>query len=329
MNTQKRWLYLSVVALALLAAVTVVAERDQKKAPPYPLSLFAQATPDDYLGEKDCAESGCHYPHADNFNRSPHAPFVRNPKAPIDQQGCEACHGPAKPHLEDPTKIFSYSQSKPADIAAMCLRCHADTMRLSQWHRTQHGKADVACTACHQIHWQEHKEPPARGLMNLGSLRSPQTEKEPQPRRLLKFDDPILCSQCHQRQANEFRLNFHHPVPERRLECSECHEAHPSKAAQKRFRPIKEMCVSCHPDKAGPFVYEHDPVAGWSGEGCTECHRAHGSPNPKLLNASSRGLCTQCHTDKSATHYPGRTCWMAGCHGAVHGSNSDAFLRRP
>jgi hypothetical protein len=66
----------------LLAAVTVVAEKEQQKEPPYPLSLFAKTTPDDYMGEKDCAEAGCHYPHADNFNRSPHAPFVATPNCP-------------------------------------------------------------------------------------------------------------------------------------------------------------------------------------------------------------------------------------------------------
>jgi hypothetical protein len=139
-SSQRYWLSLSAVALAVLTAVAVLAERESAKPPPYPLSLFATAKPEDYMGEKDCASAGCHYPHADNFNRSPHAPFMRDPKLPLDKQGCEGCHGPANPHLEDPQKIFSYSDSKPADIAAMCLRCHADTMRLSQWHRTQHGK---------------------------------------------------------------------------------------------------------------------------------------------------------------------------------------------
>jgi hypothetical protein len=127
-NAQRRWFCLSAVALGLLTAVTVVAEKVQQKEPPYPQSLFAKATPDDYMGEKDCTEAGCHYPHADNFNRSPHAPFMRNPKLPLDKQGCEGCHGPANPHLEDPKKIFSYSNSKPQTsqqcaCAAMPTRC--------------------------------------------------------------------------------------------------------------------------------------------------------------------------------------------------------------
>jgi predicted CXXCH cytochrome family protein len=76
-------------------------------------------------------------------------------------------------------------------------------------------------------------------------------------------------------------------------------------------------------------VYEHDPVAGWMGDGCNDCHRSHGSANPRLLKSFSRGLCAQCHTDKSAAHYPGRTCWRAGCHVSLHGSNTDRLFRQP
>ncbi|WP_250664424.1 hypothetical protein, partial [Escherichia coli] len=41
----------------------------------------------------------------------------------------------------------------------------------------------------------------------------------PEPKALLKTDEVTLCSQCHQREVNEFRLNFHHPVPEGRMVC--------------------------------------------------------------------------------------------------------------
>ena len=96
-------------------------------------------------------------------------------------------------------------------------------------------------------------------------------------------------------------------------------------AARTRLRS-RELCVTCHGNVAGPFVYEHDPVVGLTGEGCMECHRPHGSNNPKLLTTFSRGACAQCHTDKANNHFPGRTCWQSGCHVAIHGSNTDPFL---
>jgi predicted CXXCH cytochrome family protein len=59
--------------------------------------------------------------------------------------------------------------------------------------------------------------------------------------------------------------------------CSDCHSPHPTKSDAKKADIQKQMCVTCHADVAGPFVYEHDPVTGWSGDGCVECHKPHGS----------------------------------------------------
>jgi predicted CXXCH cytochrome family protein len=318
------------LALLLLWAVGGSKEKEAKKQQPFPLSLFAQATAESFIGEKECAQ--CHKPYAQTFNASPHALYVRDPKLPVNKQGCEACHGPGEIHLEDVkdrTKVISFSRLKPKEVALVCLRCHADTMRLSQWHRTVHARADVSCIDCHQIHRDAGQgtrdKDKTDGLKLMGQV----FVTAPEPKRLLKSDELTLCGSCHQREVNEFRLNFHHPVPEGRMVCSDCHDVHPSKAANKKVRVIKEMCVTCHAEKSGPFAFEHDPVAGWTGEGCTECHRPHGSHNPRLLKAFSRGLCNQCHTDKGNNHYPGQSCWNVGCHVAVHGSNTDVWLRQP
>ncbi len=329
----RRW-QLTTFALLMVWALAVGVEQEQakkaKKLQPFPLNLFAQAKAEDYIGEKECAQ--CHKRETQTFNASPHALYVRDPKLPVDKKGCEACHGPGEIHLEDVkdlTKVVSFTKSKPKEVSLACLRCHADTMRISQWHRTEHAKADVACTNCHQIHRDEGRgtrdEVKGNGLKLAQRIFVTATE----PKALLKSDEVTLCGQCHQREINEFRLNFHHPVHEGRMVCSDCHDVHPTKAASKKVRAIKEMCITCHADKAGPFAFEHDPVAGWTGDGCVECHRPHGSHNPRLLKAFSRGLCNQCHTDKGNNHYPGQSCWNVGCHVAVHGSNSDVWLRQP
>jgi predicted CXXCH cytochrome family protein len=72
-------------------------------------------------------------------------------------------------------------------------------------------------------------------------------------------------------------------------------------------------------------------------EGCAVCHNPHGSINRKLLVASDPNLCLRCHAQVqgpgvgSSEIYIGKvshtvflrqgTCWSAGCHTAVHGSN--------
>ncbi len=307
-------------------AVTVLSGRERKE-PPFPLNLFAKAKKEDYIGEKECAR--CHKPYFASYERSPHALYMRDTKAPLDRQGCEGCHGPGEIHLEeveDATKVVRYRKSKPEEIARACLRCHGDTMRLAQWHRTDHAKSDVSCTSCHQIH-------PSLEEQRVGKAPLPGSapwvaERVPIAG-LLTSDQVRLCGGCHQRAVNQMRLPFHHPVLQGRMVCTDCHDVHPSKSGRKKAHPFKSTCLTCHAEKTGPFVFEHDPVAGWSGEGCTECHQPHGAPHPSLVKAFSRGLCNQCHTDKGNAHFPGWTCWQAGCHVAVHGSNSDPFLRTP
>lgn len=324
--------------------------KPEKQAKPsaFPLNLFSQATEDDYIDDAMCA--GCHKSAHASFENSPHALYVGNPKSPVDRRGCQSCHGPGGPHisnLEDEKEIYkhiiSYTRVKPKESAAACLRCHNDVLTMAHWQKTGHARADVTCTSCHQMHWPERlRQNPAtdpskedkeagRGVVAGArtNIRPPQFTATPEPKALLKAEETKLCGSCHKRETTEFRHNFHHPVPEGRLVCSDCHDLHPSRDSQKRLRTMKQNCITCHGDIAGPFAFEHDPTSDLSGEGCMECHRPHGSSNPKLLSTFSRGLCNQCHSDKANNHFPGRSCWQSGCHVAIHGSNRDRlFLRR-
>ena len=137
--------------------------------------------------------------------------------------------------------------------------------------------------------------------------------------------------------------------------CSDCHEIHPRRRAEMlagggerltgshgRLRPAREMCVACHAETAGPFVFEHDPVAGLTGEGCVECHRPHGSINRQFLVERDNNLCLKCHLQiqgpdvlpgdfmigkvSHANFIKRGSCWSAGCHEAVHGSNVNPHL---
>ena len=151
--------------------------------------------------------------------------------------------------------------------------------------------------------------------------------------------DPEICFTCHTDKKMEFRLPYHHPVLEGKMGCIDCHDSHgidvkPWTATSEK--DINETCFKCHTDKRGPFIWEHDATK----EGCTVCHKVHGSVNDKMLIARDLNLCLRCHatsTDPSlsghasSTTTAGRwgeaTCWSAGCHQAVHGSNFSNHLR--
>jgi predicted CXXCH cytochrome family protein len=328
-----------VASITVLLGSVVFSEAQTKPKPKdYPLTLFANAQPEDYLPDSVCA--GCHADIAADFGRTYHAAHVKDPKLPVDRQGCQSCHGPGAKHVESVSDdvekarqaIVRYTAVKPAQSSAACLRCHGGTMHATQWTRSAHARSDVGCVNCHTVHHGEGSTMPDRiqpRADDMSAALAPAGIATRAARRYLKAPEPVLCGKCHRREAGEFRRNFHHPVAEGRMTCSDCHEAHPTKASARKSPATKSDCVRCHAEKAGPFRFEHDPVAGWTGDGCIECHRPHGSHNPSLLKSFSRGLCAQCHTDKMTSHNPGQTCWNSGCHQALHGSNTDRrFLTR-
>ncbi len=307
-----------------LAALLAASMLQAAQKPSAPLQAFAQAKPTDYVGDERCA--GCHEEVVDGFPKSPHAIYVHNQGLSVDRQGCESCHGPGRAHIESQEQgkhIIAYGKLSPKEVVDACLRCHGDLMKKPHFRSEAHARAGLSCISCHQIHPK-----PAEGglLQNHGLVKHVfAATKDSNP--LLRYDEATLCNECHKPEVAAFRKSSHHPVPEGRLTCSDCHSIHPTNADKLKKSSIKDNCVTCHSEIAGPFVYEHDPVAGWTGGGCVECHNPHGSQNPKLLVAFSRGLCLQCHTAQGGSnHFPGQSCWVSGCHAALHGSNHDPRL---
>lgn len=147
-----------------------------------------------------------------------------------------------------------------------------------------------------------------------------------------------VCYECHGEVRGQFNLPNHHPAPEGRLSCTDCHSPHKGSAHKGGGTSLfarDETCLRCHPAQRGPFVFEHEAMR----EGCTTCHNAHGSINAKLLNVRDSNLCLKCHfqrvqggsiliggSDHTLRVQQG-TCWTAGCHEAVHGSRVSSSLR--
>ena len=243
-----------------------------------------------------------------NFESTPHFQTTLH-----DGHGCESCHGPGSAHVEgggDVTKIVSFKSMSKQDANSRCLSCHGESHKQRYFSASAHANNDVGCLDCHSPHHAKEQE------------------------HLLVRAQPNLCYGCHATAKADFAKPYHHRVDEGLIQCSDCHNVHGTTTLrQVRTLPSGDaICVKCHADKQGPFVYEHVPVKT---EGCSSCHTPHGSTNPRYLRVSQVNLlCLQCHTfpvqgpagpsHNQSTKY--QACTM--CHAAIHGSNSsNVFFR--
>ena len=150
---------------------------------------------------------------------------------------------------------------------------------------------------------------------------------------------PETCFQCHLDKRGEFNLPHHHPVLEGKVSCGDCHNPHKGGAVIGGGTALAtefDTCGRCHTAQRGPFVFEHEAVR----EGCTTCHAVHGSVNARMLKERNATLCLKCHFQQQTTagrifiggqdhttRLPRGSCWSAGCHEAVHGSQIGSSLR--
>jgi DmsE family decaheme c-type cytochrome len=105
---------------------------------------------------------------------------------------------------------------------------------------------------------------------------------------------------------------------------------------------VNDTCYTCHMEKRGPFVHDHQPV----GEDCTICHNPHGTTTESMLKMRPPFLCQSCHTPHTPVQpsltgqpstSPNSLGWWTGaaitqgrgcvnCHTQVHGSNNPSSV---
>jgi DmsE family decaheme c-type cytochrome len=276
-----------------------------KPAAAVPTKDAAQNT---FVGGDVCAT--CHEEVAKKFAGNAHTRLAAQHGAA--GVNCEGCHGPGGAHVEgggDISKIFNPAKASAKEVDRKCLSCHEG--KHSNFERSAHGEANVSCVGCHDIH----------GSKEVALLKAPQ---------------PMLCYQCHTDVKPQFSMPFHHKVNEGLVQCSDCHDPHGTfeKKGLKTASQQDAVCVKCHTETAGPWVFEHNVVKT---EGCTACHTPHGGPNPRLLNrANVNTICLQCHSPSQnfttsaplgpahnqAAQY--QSCTI--CHSAIHGSNTSGVF---
>lgn len=287
----------------------------QKLAQVFLTTLLAAAGPAAFAAEADSACLACHdseiEPAVASLNQTVHGHLP-------DDGGCTSCHGASEDHMLDPTGVapdVSFGPQHPAPAAArngQCLTCHGGGQR-TMWMGSEHEQDGMACTDCHGIHQAQGPLPDKKATTEL-------------------------CTSCHSAIRAELHLPSRHPIAEGKTACTDCHNPHGGAGeALLREVSVNDNCVGCHPDKRGPFLWEHEPVS----EDCTLCHRPHGSVHDELLTTQGPALCQQCHSaafhpsqpygaeglaSGSASPYVlGKNC--LNCHSQIHGSNHPSGAR--
>ena len=266
-----------------------------------------------YVGAETC--KSCHVEIYNAWEKTPHWKTTLNKLGGPSKQGCEGCHGPGADHVADSgdvSKIFAFKNVSTKETNARCMSCHAGGQQHMNAINSVHTQNNVSCISCHSQHHSHTKE------------------------FLLAKAQPELCYSCHLQKKAEFEMPFHHRVNEGLVQCTDCHNPHGTVGPkQVRTSATQDaVCFTCHIDKEGPFVFEHEAVKI---DGCSTCHIPHGGANPHMLKVSNVNLlCLQCHTNSAPGGRTGgapgtpsfhsqatffKSCTL--CHSQIHGSNFD------
>lgn len=266
--------------------------------------------------------------------------------------GARAHRPPQRSHMRQPLLALLVSGSL---LAGAVLSCSAPSKRIIAPPAVIKGAEPVGtetCAGCHEekargypytahgrYFFPEEEGEEAMGCETCHGQGSLHMEAGGDARYIIDpSETPGVCYRCHIQTRVAFNLEYHHPVREGRMTCTNCHDPHGEdiyKARGMRMGRERAVCSQCHKEQDRPRVFVHEALR----EGCTMCHRAHGSVNDKLLVENDSNLCLKCHAQIST---PGSmvigdfghtnrlaqgTCWSAGCHTAVHGSDINPHLR--
>jgi DmsE family decaheme c-type cytochrome len=294
-----------------------------------------------YVGSDACQE--CHKQGYKKFASIKMGKvFFEAPRNELESRGCEACHGPAREHIEasrarDAARaagttyngprasefIIRFGKDSPLSIteqSARCLQCHEKGQRLF-WQGSNHESRGLGCVTCHQVH--QTPQP----MVTNAKYTEPLSENV-----LVKRNTQMeVCFTCHPMRRAQLQRSSHMPVREGKVTCTDCHNPHGTPNPKLLITStVNETCYKCHPERRGPFLFEHPPVM----ENCVNCHDPHGSVNPQLLKVREPRLCEGCHSVSGHNTQPqlastvyvfNRSC--TNCHSTMHGSNSPAGAR--
>jgi predicted CXXCH cytochrome family protein len=206
--------------------------------------------------------------------------------SPVVNVLCETCHKP------DPKVDSIILPLGKVDV--LCFRCHVNQKNWKTMAHV-HGPAGTGdCTVCHNPHGDQFQG------------------------QLWAAGDKELCIACHtdkKKLIYEIKGLYVHGILTG-SGCTACHSPHATPYRFQLFKPIYELCTSCHTKLAGverghpvdkhPVRGGKDPRRAGHEFSCTSCHNPHGSRYKFMLVGDVIGeqVCVDCHSKKKTALAP-------------------------
>jgi len=249
-----------------------------------------------------------------------HPPAVRD---------CLKCHDPHS--SENKYQLLKATSGEAKEN--LCLSCHQTGLNVPE-KGSRHAALDMGCETCHTT----HKTGADQKIENQFHLTKATPElcldcHDPKDAALQKShqNQPFAtanCLQCHdphQSAAPKLMARFMHP-PFADKSCEMCHAPAKDGKVVLTQASVKDLCVTCHDDKAKLIESAKVQHPGAAGD-CTDCHTPHASAQPGLPKTDAVNICIGCHTDqaeqgkKAHLHQPAFRQGCATCHEPHGGSN--------
>jgi predicted CXXCH cytochrome family protein len=249
---------------------------------------------------------------------------------------CLKCHDP---HTSDNKNQLRKTMSGVTKDDNLCLSCHTQGMNVPA-KGSRHAALDMGCDTCHTIHKVGAKGNPefdfhltkAAPTLCL-DCHDPKDASLQKAHQNQPFDS-ANCLQCHDPHSSavpKLMARFMHP-PFADKSCETCHAPAKNGKIVLAQATVKELCVTCHDDKAKLIDSAKVQHPGAAGD-CTDCHNPHASKYPGLPKTNGVQICLGCHSEqaemmatKKVLHQPAFGQGCATCH-EPHGSANEKLLR--
>jgi predicted CXXCH cytochrome family protein len=250
------------------------------------------------------------------------------------ERDCLTCHDP---HTSaNKNQLLKATSGEKKDN--LCLTCHNQGTKVPE-KGSRHAALDTGCDTCHTTH-KTGADPTTENRFHLTKATPALCIDchDPKDAALQKAhqNQPFggaNCIQCHdphQSAAPKLMAKFTHP-PFADKSCEMCHAPAKDGKVVLTQANVKDLCVTCHSDKAEQIEKAKVQHAGAAGD-CTDCHNPHASAQPGLPKTDAVNICIGCHSDisdlgkKAHLHQPAFQQGCAICH-EPHGGNNLHLLR--
>ena len=255
-----------------------------------------------------------------------HPPAVRD---------CVKCHDP---HTSDnKNQLLKATSGDKKDN--LCLTCHTQGLDVPE-KGSRHAALDMGCDTCHVTH-KTGAEPTLENRFHLTKAAPAlcldchdtkdaglQKAHQNQP-----FDkaDCLQCHDPHQSAAPKLMAKFLHP-PFADKNCDTCHAPAKDGKVVLTQSNVKDLCVTCHDDKAKLIDTAKVQHPGAAGD-CTDCHNPHAGKYPRFVRPDPVAVCEGCHSEEAEIHKTQKTLHQPAfkqgcsvCH-EPHGGDHEHLLR--